>query len=1533
MNRLFGFVHNEVLDWLAGDWLRDGPNVCLLEGFSGVGKTAIADMLSARCSEDRIVVHVEVPQTQGSVSEDLLWTLAEEMGYAGFPEMARVLGNPDRLARTFVRSLHAPILVVVDEFQRAFPTSRGQSLYEEVGRLLHRVGRETGIPGRVLLLTNRTVSGYGWAEPHAVRTVTRLDTEAGVALLERLLGMRGLEGEVPSERRADVVEWVGGNPRAIRTVVESLRYEPLERLIGMARESGLEERHVSPELVRRLEERLLDKILERLEPEAVVLARNLAVHRRPFQREVMDLLTPQGRAAELRGVLIDHFLVEQHRGYYALTEVVRQVLLARLSEAPAALSQAHQLAADYYVKFFKARRLLNPGRLGGQFIEARYHLPHAGRGEELNQIASRFARELASLYLHSRQLPTGEEEREEQIAVLGAVVEVRDEPQLHARLVNLLLRRAGPKDMRAALEHARAAAGPGAASELWLQLIRLSAELDGPDAGLESLERAVRYLPPEHGTVVHHLECARMFEPAGRPDAAVEVLRRGIRRNVRDPRVFQLYQRCAELLVKSGSTELALDLLLRAAEGLTAGDVPVSLYMSLAELLQRLHQPRKAMQLIRSGLERLEAGQNPVPLYTLLAELLASEGELDALPALVREGVARTPAERSPAALYKTASVFLWNGDRADEAIRLLEAGIGEIPPESAEELYTLCAQFLGDESREREAIALLRQGIEAIPCRTALYLRLTELIAASGAVEEAVELLLGGLDRCRDTRWSAQVIYVRAAEFLARNGGIDRALAVLEEAVGQTVDASRLYPIYHLSAKLLSEAGRVPEAIAFLSERIARFDSEHNVFVLYQSCAELLAREGRTDEGIELLRKGIARVRPEHSLFSLYQSCSELLAHEGRVTEAEELLREALVLVPEQNLFTLYQTFSNVYRINGDYRAAVSTALEGVAAVPVGRYNWDRLVSGAGQLVLLLRDEEMFRQLAAVATDEFSQILIDTLRLVAAEQWVQAARHARRGLLIAENHAGLTVIESFCWLVAGNNELALRCLEESPIELRLDRGSSLSWLLTFVALRNSRFARAKEAAEGYLGRALRPDEKLDEPMLLRLWDESVLQPGPNPAFIFPHLPPSLTGLPYTVTRLPNGPPVFAPEEAAVVPRRTRFLVMATEWSPRHGGLSSFNQALCVALARAGNEVECVVAQASTTEADEALASGVFLIAAPVEVGDTPEARLYRRPDVAKAPDVVIGHGRKTGSAALVQSSDYFPESLRVHVVHTAPDHIEWFKERQSGEESAAVAEERTRIEVDLAAGADLVVGVGPLLTDWITTRLRFGRGVDVPIHRLDPGLAPLFPSPGAPPEAICLLLGRAEDEILKGIDIAARAISRIPAATRPILVVRGAPPGKADSLRVHLTAAIGSGVRVDVRLYSADRRRVGEDIRESSLVVMPSRSEGFGLVGLEAISAAVPVLVSGESGLGRLLRETVPDQARHFVVDVLGVESSDAATWAREIEFVLRDRRAAFERAQRLRNHLQRAFTWERAVEGLMDALAPLLQRKATPV
>ncbi|MEH3123053.1 MAG: glycosyltransferase [Sphingomonas phyllosphaerae] len=62
-------------------------------------------------------------------------------------------------------------------------------------------------------------------------------------------------------------------------------------------------------------------------------------------------------------------------------------------------------------------------------------------------------------------------------------------------------------------------------------------------------------------------------------------------------------------------------------------------------------------------------------------------------------------------------------------------------------------------------------------------------------------------------------------------------------------------------------------------------------------------------------------------------------------------------------------------------------------------------------------------------------------------------------------------------------------------------------------------------------------------------------------------------------------------------------------------------------------------------------------------------------------------------------------------------------------------------------------------------------------------------------------------------------------------------------------------GLKVVTQPYSASADDLKGDYSRSSLVLMQPRTEGFGLVGLEATCAGVPVLASGESGLAELIK------------------------------------------------------------------------------
>ena len=396
---------------------------------------------------------------------------------------------------------------------------------------------------------------------------------------------------------------------------------------------------------------------------------------------------------------------------------------------------------------------------------------------------------------------------------------------------------------------------------------------------------------------------------------------------------------------------------------------------------------------------------------------------------------------------------------------------------------------------------------------------------------------------------------------------------------------------------------------------------------------------------------------------------------------------------------------------------------------------------------------------------------------------------------------------------------------------------------------------------------------------------------------------------------------------AAEAPKQPCVLVVATEWDSRHGGLSTFNRDLCAALAGAGARIVCYVPVANADEMERARAVGVHIAEAPKMSGAKDVTLLFQRPNLPSGfvPDIVIGHDRITGAASVTLARDHYQGSKRVLFIHTSPEEIEWHKEARDDSSSAGRAAERKREQLDLADGCDLVVAVGPHLAAEFGTDLH-GVNNHVKVIQLTPGLSDSFAPIGAtlPPTIRCLILGRVEDYTLKGLDIAASSLGRVVAKWKhgnaPKLIVRGAPIGTDAALRKRMGKdSTPTELDIVVRHYSADETEIRSDLREASLVLMPSRKEGFGLVGLEAIACGVPTLVSDQSGLAETLRHCAPQVADEWILPVTG---EGIAKWTERIEFFLVGRAGAFARAAVLREQLSAKLNWRGEAAALLDCL-----------
>ena len=107
-----------------------------------------------------------------------------------------------------------------------------------------------------------------------------------------------------------------------------------------------------------------------------------------------------------------------------------------------------------------------------------------------------------------------------------------------------------------------------------------------------------------------------------------------------------------------------------------------------------------------------------------------------------------------------------------------------------------------------------------------------------------------------------------------------------------------------------------------------------------------------------------------------------------------------------------------------------------------------------------------------------------------------------------------------------------------------------------------------------------------------------------------------------------------------------------------------------------------------------------------------------------------------------------------------------------------------------------------------------------------------------------------------------------------------------------------------------------------SDLAIMPSRTEGFGLTGLEALSAGLPILVSNNSGFGQAIRKLEIESSSV-------VCSDDPEEWGKAIRRVRqKPRKLRLEEACYLREAYDKEYNWVKQCKMLVNKMREILQK-----
>ena len=387
--------------------------------------------------------------------------------------------------------------------------------------------------------------------------------------------------------------------------------------------------------------------------------------------------------------------------------------------------------------------------------------------------------------------------------------------------------------------------------------------------------------------------------------------------------------------------------------------------------------------------------------------------------------------------------------------------------------------------------------------------------------------------------------------------------------------------------------------------------------------------------------------------------------------------------------------------------------------------------------------------------------------------------------------------------------------------------------------------------------------------------------------------------------------------------RRLRVTLLSSEWKSTKGGLSTINRELAIHLAK-HRSVEVSIYLSECDEEDKRVAANhnIHLIETEELAGLDKDIWLSCLPK-DHAVDCVIGHGAVSGRQVQIIKNAR-PLCKWIQFVHTAPEDLAMFKEY---DKHISRGQNKHETEVKLCEKADQVVAVGPKLAETYSGYLR-SCGKD--ILTLTPGIFSEFADVTQATEEgkrfSVLVFGRGdkEDFLIKGYDIAACAIAELKDEPKPYrLLFVGAPSGKEETVTDLLLKEGIDRCQLTVRGFCESREQLRKLFIEADLVVMPSRIEGFGLAALEALSAGLPVLVGGNSGLGEALKEV---QGGSSCV----VESNEPKDWANAIRAVRRkDREMRLKESIILREKYAEMYNWHNPCNRLVETMLKICQGK----
>ena len=307
--------------------------------------------------------------------------------------------------------------------------------------------------------------------------------------------------------------------------------------------------------------------------------------------------------------------------------------------------------------------------------------------------------------------------------------------------------------------------------------------------------------------------------------------------------------------------------------------------------------------------------------------------------------------------------------------------------------------------------------------------------------------------------------------------------------------------------------------------------------------------------------------------------------------------------------------------------------------------------------------------------------------------------------------------------------------------------------------------------------------------------------------------------------------------------------------------------------------------------------------------------------------DILIIHsyGRDLGRQAQIIKDT--KKCQWVNVVHTVSEDLEKFLDKKSADPAANDQITEHELQTILCEKSDLVIAIGPKVTEAYRSALLFS-GKDESVITLNPGIFEEFlverrKIKGSGKIFRVLLSASSKYFLVKGCDIATKAINLLQDSSYRLIFVRQ-PKDNEDELKKKF---LGLEINQHQLTFKESSRSIDFWKRllcEVDLVIKPSRTEGFGISGLRAISADLPVLVSGNCGLGMVLMK-LPSGAQHVI------NSDDPQAWADAIKNVrAKAMQVRREESEQLRKDYMQQFNWKMQCDEIVKKMFSMNPHKS---